>query len=153
MSLIRKSVEVDVPVSAAYREWTRFTELTRFLPGVREVRPLDGNRFYWRAEIATVERMWELAITEQVPEERIAWQTRSGLKTWGSVSFESLSPLRCRVTFEMHYDPRSFFEFVGDYLGVAGRWVGRGLENFREMMEEADPRSRRLPPQEELVGH
>jgi uncharacterized membrane protein len=153
MSFIRKSVEVGVPVSAAYREWTRFTELTRFLPGVREVRPLDEHRFFWRAEIGTAERAWELAITEQLSEERVAWQTRSDLQTWGSVGFEPVTPLRCRVTFEMHYDPRSFFEFVGDYLGVAGRWVGRGLENFREMMEEPDSRSRRLPPQEELVGH
>ena len=56
MSKISKSVEVDVPVTTAYNQWTQFEEFPRFMEGVESVRQLDDKRLAWKAEIAGVGR-------------------------------------------------------------------------------------------------
>lgn len=152
MTVINKSLEVDVPVSTAYAEWTRFEDLPRFLPGVVEVRCSGDDYLYWRAEIAGIERVWEFEITERVEERRIAWRTYHGARTWGSMVFEELSPTRCRIDVEMNHDPQGFLALVSDYFGLADRWVGRSLETFKRLMEEADADFGKLPPAEYLIG-
>jgi len=151
MSMVIKSIEVDVPVSTAFREWTRFEELPRFMSGVVAVRQLDDRRLHWRAQIFGVERLWELEITEMA-EERIAWVSRSGPTNHGAIVFAPVSPFGTRVTLEIHYDPRGFAEEVTDYLGVLSRWVDRSLSRCKAVLEHPSPAFGRLPAAEELVG-
>jgi uncharacterized membrane protein len=152
MSTIIKSIEVDVPVSRPYAVWTRFEDLPCFLRGVREVRRLDEHRLYWRAEIAGVQREWEIEIVEQVPERRITWRSRSGPRTWGAVIFEPRPDDTTRVIMEMHFDPEGFLAIVSDYLGLSSYWVQRCLQQFKEQIEEMDRPSSGLPPHDQLVG-
>ena len=79
MSMVIKSIEVDVLVSTAFKEWTRFEELPRFMRGVVAVKQLDDRHLHWRAQIFGVEQQWVLEITE-IAEEKIAWLSRSGPK-------------------------------------------------------------------------
>ena len=51
MTVIHKSIDIDVPVRTAYDQWTQFEDFPRFLDGVKEVRQLDDKRLFWRAEI------------------------------------------------------------------------------------------------------
>jgi uncharacterized membrane protein len=152
MTVIRRSVEVAIPAHAAYEEWTRFEHLDRFLPGVREVRLIGDDRLYWDAEVAGIEREWEFEITENIADRRLAWRTLVGPRTWGNMLFQPLGPERCRVLVEMEHDPQGFVALVSDYLGVADRWVGRSLETFRSLMEDAEKSFAKLPPEELLVG-
>jgi uncharacterized membrane protein len=152
MSTVSRSIHVDVPVAAAFQEWARFEELPRFLSGVREVRRLDERRLHWRAEVAGMERVWELEISDLVVERRIAWQSRWGPENRGEIVFEPLSPSQTLVTMTVRYDPVSFVEIVTDYLGVLGLWVDRNLRRFKDLMEQPDSTHGRLPPAEELVG-
>jgi uncharacterized membrane protein len=152
MKVISKSLDVAVPVSTAFAEWTRFEDLPRFLPGVVEVRSVGGDYLYWVAEMGGLERVWELEIAERVEDERVAWRTVRGPRTWGNLFFEELSPGRCRIRIEMSYDPQSFLALVSDYFGVADRWVGRSLEAFKRVMEEPDSELCKLPPAEHLIG-
>src|SRR2546428_11739835 len=50
MATIEKSTDVEVPVRAAYNQWTQFEDFPRFMEGVLEVRQLDDKRLHWRAE-------------------------------------------------------------------------------------------------------
>jgi uncharacterized membrane protein len=152
MTVIRRSVEVAIAAHAAYEEWTRFEDLPRFLPGVRDVRRLGDDRLYWNAEVAGLDREWEFEITESIADRRLAWRTLVGPRTWGSMLFEPIEPERCRVSVEMEHDPHGFVELVSDYLGVADRWVARSLERFRFSMEDAETGFAKLPPEELLVG-
>jgi uncharacterized membrane protein len=152
MSTVVRSIEVDVPVSTAFEEWTRFEELPRFVRGLVEVRRLDDRNLYWRAQIAAVETVWQLEITALDADERIAWASCSGPRNWGVLRFEPLPTSGTRMTMEVHYDPASFMQNITDYFGVLGRWVEGSLLRFKDMMESPYTRLSQLPRAEDLVG-
>ncbi|HEV7732759.1 MAG TPA: SRPBCC family protein [Candidatus Binatia bacterium] len=134
-SRIEKSIDVAVPVTTAYNQWTQFEQFPRFMDGVAEVRQLDDKRLFWRAEIGGVEKTWEAEITEQRPDERIAWTNRSGATNAGVVTFHRLGPDQTRIMLQMDYDPEGFVENVGDFLGVASSRVSGDLERFKTFIE------------------
>ncbi|MEX2555861.1 MAG: SRPBCC family protein [Actinomycetota bacterium] len=137
MSLIRESIDVDVPVSTAYNQWTQFEEFPRFMEGVDEVRQLDDTRLHWKAEIAGATREWEAKIVEQEPDRVIAWRSEEGVKLAGRVTFEPIDDgSRSRITLEMEFDPEGFVEAVGDTLGFVRARVGGDLERFKKFIEE-----------------
>jgi uncharacterized membrane protein len=135
MSLIEQSIEVDVPAKTAYNQWTQFEEFPKFMEGVKEVRQLDDKRLHWRAEIAGKEKEWDAEITEQIPDERIAWRSRSGAPIGGVVTFHVLSPTRSKVMLQMEYDPETFIEKAGDAVGIVSQRVSGDLERFKDFIE------------------
>jgi uncharacterized membrane protein len=44
---VEKSIQVDVPVSVAYNQWTQFADFPQFMGGVKEVVQLDDTRLHW----------------------------------------------------------------------------------------------------------
>ena len=78
MSTIEQSIEVDVPVRTAYNQWTQFEEFPRFMEGVEEVRQLDDTHLHWRTKVGGREQEFDAQITEQRPDERIAWTATQG---------------------------------------------------------------------------
>jgi uncharacterized membrane protein len=135
MSVIEKSIEINVPVRAVYNQWTQFEEFPRFMDGVKEVRQLDDQRLHWCASIAGVDKEWTAKITEQTPDDRIAWASESGEYTSGMVDFAKLGVDRTRVTLEISYEPQGFIENVGDAAGFVSRSIENDLEHFKEFIE------------------
>ena len=135
MERIKKSIEVDRPLSNVYNQWTQFEEFPKFMEGVKEVRQLDDQRLHWRADIAGKEKEWTAKIMEQIPDDRIAWRSESGEHTSGVVDFAKLGTDRTRVTLEISYDPKGFIENVGDAVGLVSRRVENDLEHFKEFIE------------------
>ena len=135
MERIKKSIEVERPLSDVYNQWTQFEEFPRFMEGVKEVRQLDDQRLHWRADIGGKEKEWTAKIIEQIPDDRIAWQSQSGEQTSGQVDFARLGPDRTQVALELSYDPKGFVENVGDAVGVVSRRVQNDLEHFKEFIE------------------
>jgi len=88
MARVAKSIEVDVPVSTAYNQWTQFEEFPQFMEGVSEARQLDDRRLYWRATIGGKEEEWEGEIKEQVPDEKVIWNSTTGAENAGMVTFD-----------------------------------------------------------------
>ena len=135
MSLIEQSIEVDVPAKTAYNQWTQFEEFPKFMEGVKAVQQLDAKRLHWRAEIAGKEKEWDAEITEQIPDQRIAWRSRSGAPNGGVVTFHVLSPTRSKVMLQMEYDPETFIEKAGDAVGIVSQRVMGDLERFKDFIE------------------
>ena len=135
MERIKKSIEVDRPLRLVYNQWTQFEEFPRFMEGVKEVRQLDDQRLHWRAGIGGKEKEWTARIIEQIPDDRIAWQSESGDYTSGQVDFAKLGVDRTRVTLEISYDPKGFIENAGDAVGVVSSRVENDLEHFKEFIE------------------
>ena len=135
MSLITRSIEVEVPVSRAYNQWTQFEEFPAFMEGVERVEQLDDKRLYWRAELGGVRREWHAEIVEQIPDQRIAWRSTSGAKNAGVVIFEPLAGDRCRVQLQLEYEPEGATETVGDWLGVVTSRVEGDLDRFKEFID------------------
>jgi uncharacterized membrane protein len=135
MSKVEESVELEVPVSTAYNQWTQFEEFPRFMEHVDEVRQLDDENLHWRATIAGKTEEWDAKITEQVPDTRIAWTSTDGRENAGAVDFHPLGADRCQILVSMDADPRGAIEKVADVSGMARRQVRGDLERFKEMIE------------------
>jgi len=135
VTTVTESVDVSVPVRTAYNQWTQFEEFPRFMDGVREIRQLDRTHTHWKTEIAGVKREFDAEITEQLPDERVAWKTTEGERQAGVVTFHRLDDTHTRVTVQMDFDPQGFVEQAGDKLGVVDRRVKGDLKRFKEYIE------------------
>ena len=131
MSSIEQSIEVDVPVRTAYNQWTQFEEFPQFMEGVESVRQIDDTHLEWTAEIAGARRQWEAEITEQRPDERVAWRNTDGKDNAGVVTFHRISDATTRIMVQMDYVPEGITEKVGSATGVPDRQVKGDLERFK----------------------
>ena len=135
MSQIIETIEVDVPVRTAYDQWTQFEQFPRFMDGVEKVQQLTDTTLEWTAKIAGVERSWRAEITEQEPDQRVAWQSTSGARNAGVVTFHRIADRRSRVTLQLDVEPTGPIETVGDAVGAVERRVEGDLQRFKEFIE------------------
>jgi uncharacterized membrane protein len=135
MSQIIETVDVDVPVRTAYDQWTQFESFPMFMDGVEKVEQLDDTTLRWTAEIAGQKRTWKAKITEQAPDQRIAWTSIDGAKNAGVVTFHRLDDSKTRVTLQLDVDPEGPVENIGDALGFVERRAKADMERFKEFIE------------------
>ena len=129
------SIDVHAPLSMAYNQWTQFEKFPEFMEGVREVHQLDDTRLLWRAEIAGKPTEWYAKITEQTPDQRIAWTSVTGARNAGVVTFHYLDPQTTRVMLQLDYEPDGMVETIGDVLGVVQARVTGDLQRFKDYIE------------------
>jgi uncharacterized membrane protein len=144
MAAIEKSIEVNVPVRTAYNQWTQFEEFPHFMEGVKVVRQLDDKHLQWEAEIAGKLEKWSAEISEQHPDERVAWHSTSGAKNDGVVTFHYIDEHTTRIMLQLDYDPEGVVENIGDKLGVVGRRVEGDLKRFKDFIEGRQAPTRRM---------
>ncbi len=130
------TIEVDVPVSTAYNQWTQFESFPQFMGGVSEVRQLDDRRLHWVAEIAGVRREWDAEIVDQVPDSKVAWVATEGATNAGAVYFVPLDAGRTSVRLRLEYEPEGVVEKAGDALSVVERQATSDLKKFKKLIED-----------------
>jgi uncharacterized membrane protein len=130
-----QSIDVAVPVSTAYNQWTQFESFPRFMEGVERIDQLTATRTHWVTKIAGVERRFDAEITEQHPDERVAWRTDKGTHQAGVVTFHRLDDAHTRVTLQLDHDPEGLVEKAGDALGIVQGRVKGDLANFKQYIE------------------
>jgi uncharacterized membrane protein len=135
MSQVIETIDVDVPVRTAYDQWTQFESFPMFMKGVEKVEQLDDTTLRWTAEIAGQKRTWKAKITEQEPDQRVAWTSIEGARNAGVVTFHRLDDNKTRVTVQLDVDPEGPVENIGDALGFVGRQAKEDLENFKTFIE------------------
>ncbi len=135
MATVTHDIDVEVPLSTAYNQWTQFEEFPRFMEGVKSVTQVDDTHLRWVAEIAGSDQEWTAEIIEQVPDERIAWRATSGAENAGIVTFATNEDGTTRVSLQMDVEPEGVVESVGTALGVLDRRVKGDLERFKEYIE------------------
>lgn len=135
MATIEKSIDVNVPVRTAYNQWTQFEDFPRFMAGVKEVRQTDDTHLLWVAEIAGKEEKWNAEITEQHPDQRIAWRSTAGATNAGVVTFHYIDESTTRVMLQLDYEPEGVVETAGDKLGLVARRVEGDLNRFKDFIE------------------
>jgi uncharacterized membrane protein len=129
------SIDVTVPVRTAYDQWTQFEDFPRFMEGVERVVQIDDTTLEWTAKIAGKTETWRAKITEQTPDERIAWQSTEGARNAGVVTFHRLDDDTTRVTLQLDVEPQGAVENAGDALGFVDRRIQDDLERFKEFIE------------------
>jgi uncharacterized membrane protein len=135
MASITDSVDVDVPVSTAYNQWTQFQSFPQFMGGVDEITQVDDTHLHWRTSIGGVDREFDTTITEQHPDERVAWKSTDGTTHAGVVTFHRLSDTQTRVTAQIDWQPEGLVEKAGAAVGVDDRQVKKDLERFKDFIE------------------
>jgi uncharacterized membrane protein len=135
MATAEASIDVQVPIGTAYDQWTQFEQFPRFMADVESVRQLDDRNLHWTVKIAGVSREFDAEITEQHPEERIAWRSIGGVEHAGVVTFHKLADDRTRVMLQLEMEPEGLVETVGEKTGIVSRAAERDMKNFKEFIE------------------
>ena len=136
MARIEESIEVNVPVSTAYNQWTQFEEYPNFMENVEQVQQLDDSRLFWAADVGGQRKEWYARIKRQVPDEVIAWESEDGARNDGTVSFTPIDAGRTRVDLQIELEPAGLTEQVGAAIGIPGSAVRGDLERFKEFIEQ-----------------
>ena len=156
MSIISQTIEVGVPVSVAYNQWTQFEEFPGFMEGVESVRQVTDESLEWTAEIAGQVRTWGTRITEQVPDRKISWIAVEGEQIDGTVEFAPAGEDRTQVSLSMRFEPSDAMEEAADALQVVEGRVKGDLERFKRFIEsrgsETGAWRGEIPPDAELAG-
>ena len=132
---ISEEIEVDVPVSTAYNQWTQFEDFPLFMEGVEHVQQRDDTRLHWVATIAGKRAEWDAKILEQHPDKQISWISEDGKKTRGTVSFEARGETKTLIRLSMSYQAEGPIETLGSAAGIDNRRVRGDLERFKELIE------------------
>ena len=135
MPTVEQSIDVNVPVSTAYNQWTQFESFPEFMGGVEEVHQLGDDMTHWRTTVGGVEREFDAAITEQIPEERVAWRSVDGKTHGGVVTFHRLSPDTTRIMVQIDWETESLAEKAGALVGADDMQVKKDLGRFKEFVE------------------
>jgi uncharacterized membrane protein len=138
MSTIEQSTEVQAPLSTVYNQWTQFEEFPRFMEGVEEIRQIDETHLHWVVEFGGSHHEWDAEITEQKPDERVAWRNTEGTDNAGVVTFHRIDDETTRVMVQMDFVPAGIKEKIGDAIGAPDRRVQGDLQRFKEMIEARD---------------
>ena len=135
MAKVTESIEVNVPVSTAYNQWTQFEEFPQFMKNVESVRHVDDAHLHWVAELGGQKHEWDAEITKQEPDKVIAWRAIGGKENGGAVRFTSMGPDRTHVDVELYWEPEGLVEKLGESVGMDKRGVESDLERFKEVVE------------------
>jgi uncharacterized membrane protein len=136
MAQIIESIDVDVPVRTAYNQWTQFESFPKFLDEVESITQLDDTHTHWKVRVGGVKREFDAEITEQHPDERVAWTSTGGDSDHaGVVTFHKLTDESSRVTVQLDWAPEGVLETVGSLVGLGSHAVKKDLQNFKEFIE------------------
>jgi uncharacterized membrane protein len=135
-SKLLESVDIEVPVTKAYDQWTQFEEFPRFMKHVKAVRQVSDRMLHWTVSLGGQQKEFDAEIVEQIPDHRIAWRSLGAVQHAGVVTFHRLSDTRSRVTLQIDYEPAGFVEKLGDLVGVPRIQIEGELERFAEFVQK-----------------
>ena len=132
---VTAEVEVDVPIHTVYDQWTQFEEFPRFLHDVKKVEQIDDMLTHWVVSVGGVQREFDAAIVDQVPDEHVAWASVEERVHAGSVAFTPTDGGGTRVRLEMSWEPETLVEKVGAKLNIDQQQAEADLQRFRDFIE------------------
>ena len=89
---IQKTLYIDAPLDQVYAFWSNYENFPLFMSHVREVQDLGEGRSRWSVSgPGGVPIEWHASLTQQTPNEVIAWRSESGsmLENAGIIRFSS----------------------------------------------------------------
>ncbi|MDR7111414.1 putative membrane protein [Microbacterium sp. BE35] len=133
---IIETIDVDVPVRTAYNQWTQFETFPKFLDEVESITQTNDTLTHWTVKVGGFTREFDAEITEQHPDERVAWTSKGGdTEHAGVVTFHKLTDTTSRVTVQLDWAPEGLVEKLGALVGAGGHAVKKDLKNFKEFIE------------------
>jgi len=134
MAHVSETIQVRCPVGEVYNQWTQFEEFPRFMSGIEQVTQTDDTHLRWKANIAGRSAEWDAEITEQVPDQVIAWRAVEGATNRGRVEFQGDND-QTQISLEMDVEPEGKVERAADMMGVLQQQVRQDLNRFKQLIE------------------
>jgi uncharacterized membrane protein len=135
MEKVEESIDVAVPVSTAYNQWTQFESFPRFMSGVESVTQLTDTTNHWVTRVGGVEREFDTEIVDQVPDDRIAWRSIDGKSHAGIIRFSRLDANNTHVKVHFEWAPETLVEKAGAALKIDAVQVKADLKKFKDFIE------------------
>ena len=134
-----ETIDVKVPVRVAYNTWTKFEDFPKFLSDVESVTQDADNHTEWKVKVGGVERQFAAEITEQHPDERVAWTSREGdVDHAGVITFHRLAEDETRVTVQLDWEATGLLENLGAVFGVDNRAIKNQLGHYKDYVENGN---------------
>jgi uncharacterized membrane protein len=137
---VQQAVDVPVPVSTAYNQFTQFEEWPNFMHRVTSVSQEDETNVSFKSKIWGVSKEFQAEIDEQRPDERIKWHVTQGLSHQGVATFHELAPRLTRIEVNVDVEPGSLIEKFARGARHVKRAVRADLHRFKAyvMMNEEE---------------
>jgi uncharacterized membrane protein len=142
---VTNSIIIDRPAEELYRFWRDFQNLPQIMAHLDRVDVIDDRRSRWTAKAPAGRRVqWEAEITEDRPNELIAWRSVAGstVENHGRVSFRPAAVNRgTLVLVELDYRPPGGLVAAGiaRLLGEEPRvQVKDDLRRLKQIMETGE---------------
>jgi uncharacterized membrane protein len=135
MATVERSIELNVPVSTAYNQWRQFEEFPNFMEGVESVTHIDDKRLHWVVKLGGRHREWDSEITEQKPDDRIAWKAVGDPGNAGVITFHRISDNESRIMVQLEIYEDNLLDKAADTVGSIDRGVKGDLKRFKEFVE------------------
>src|SRR5690349_16157227 len=110
---VQQSADIGVSLTTVYNEFTQFEEWPKFMHRVQSVSQEDESHLKFKVKMWTRTREFTAEITEQRPDERIAWKVTEGISHTGVVTFHELAPRLTRVEVSLDLQPGGMIEKMG----------------------------------------
>ena len=136
MARVIETIDVNVPIDVAYNQWTQFESFPHFLDFVENVTQIDDTHTHWKVKIGAVQREFDAVISEQHPDERVAWTSTTGdLDHAGVITFHRLDTDETRVTVQLDWSTQGLTEKLGAVFGVDDHVIKKDLKQFKAFVE------------------
>ena len=138
---VQQAIDVPVPVSLAYNQFTQFEEWPKFMHRVQSVSQEDETHLKFKTKIWLFSREFTAEIEEQRPDERILWNVTDGITPHGVATFHELAPRLTRVEINVDVEPSGLIEKSARGMRHVKRAIRADLHRYKAytmMHEEAD---------------
>ncbi|WP_413760757.1 SRPBCC family protein [Streptomyces sp. MMBL 11-3] len=136
MFTVEETIEVAVPVSTAYNQWTQFKSFPRFMTVVKKVDQVRPALLTWTLGIGPLRHEFQAEIVEQEPDSHLTWRSleRHAVHQ-GEVTFRPAETGGTTVTVRIEVDSRGAAGVLGRLPHLVSRVVQRELTHFKAYVE------------------
>jgi uncharacterized membrane protein len=137
---IQQAIDVPVPISTAYNQWTQFEEWPKFMHRLERVSQEDEGHVSFKTKIWGISKEFNAEIVEQRPDDRIKWKVTEGVTHTGVITFHELADRLTRIEVNLDVQPGSLIEKAARGMRHVKRAVRADLARFKAyvVMEEEE---------------
>jgi uncharacterized membrane protein len=128
---IQESIDVAIPVSAAFALCKRFDEYPEFLDRVQEVEEVDASHVTFLAKVHGRAQELEVEILDERPDQRFDWECANGVEHSGVVSFHPLAPRLTRLELTVDLEPGGPLERLARRVHLTEHAIRDELHRFK----------------------
>jgi uncharacterized membrane protein len=136
MSRIQETIEVGVPIRAAYDQLTQFETYPEFMTGVKQVIQLSDTETHWVMDLDGENREFDAQLMESWPDQRVAWQTTGLPLLAEAITLKKVATDRCEVIAELEDDARLLLPRDDRAQESLSRRLRADLTQLKELLEQ-----------------